>query len=321
MSDCLRLGFVGAGGIAERHLGVLAHFADVAIAAFADTDAARADLLAERHGARAYPDADAMIGAERLDALYICVPPFAHGAPERAAVAAGLPFFVEKPVSLDLAIGEAIAAEVARTGLVTAVGYHWRYLDVLDEVRERLGQAPPALIAASWLDGTPPPRWWWRSDTGGGQVVEQATHLLDLARVLAGEAESVTAFASHLPRPDFPDLDVPTAGTATIRFRSGTLMTLTNTILLGHRHRVGFDIFAPHLALELTDTDLTVDAGEGRIPRDTARDPVEHEDRDFIDAVRGGPNRIRCPYPEALATHRLALAVVEAARTGEVVRP
>ena len=152
-------------------------------------------------------------------------------------------------------------------------------------------------------------------------MLEQATHLLDLARVLAGEAESVTALASHLPRPGFPDLDVPTAGTASIRFRSGTLMTLTNTILLGWRHRVGFDIFGDHLAIELTDTDLTIDAGEGRSTRGTARDPVEHEDRDFIDSVKGGPNRIRCPYPEALATHRLALAVVEAARTGEVVRP
>lgn len=54
--------------------------------------------------------------------------PFAHGAPERAAITRGLPFFVEKPVTLDMDVAEADTAEVAERGLATAVGYHWRYL-------------------------------------------------------------------------------------------------------------------------------------------------------------------------------------------------
>ena len=48
-------------------------------------------------------------------------------------------------------------------------------------------------------------------------------------------------------------------------------------------------------------------------------DPVEREDRDFIDAVQGKENRIRCPYSEAVETLRLSLAVNESARTGRPV--
>ena len=62
-----------------------------------------------------------------------------------------------------------------------------------------------------------------------------------------------------------------------------------------------------------------IDVGRGRPVRGAEGDPVWREDRDFIDAVRGGENRIRCPYPEALETQRLALAVGESARTGQAI--
>ena len=154
--DCVtRIGFIGAGGIAQRHFGVLEQFEDVAIVAIADVDEGRAQEAAARFGARAFGDVTAMLEAVELDALYICVPPFAHGVAERAAIAAGLPFFVEKPVALDLATAEAIAAEVAAAGLVTAVGYHWRYLDTVDEVRGLLATNPARLMSGYWLDSTP----------------------------------------------------------------------------------------------------------------------------------------------------------------------
>ena len=78
-------------------------------------------------------------------------------------------------------------------------------------------------------------------------------------------------------------------------------------------------MFGDRLAVELTDHDLMVDVGRGRPVRGAQGDPVWREDRDFIDAVRGGENRIRCPYPEALETLRLALAVDESARTGQAI--
>lgn len=151
-----RVGFIGAGGIAHRHFGVLEQFDDVSIVAVADVDMARATDAASRFGARAFDDAAAMIDAVELDALFICVPPFAHGEPERLAINAGLPFFVEKPVALDLGTAEDVAASVERLGLVTAVGYHWPYLDTVDVVRV-YGQSGHVDAPPSRGSTSPPP--------------------------------------------------------------------------------------------------------------------------------------------------------------------
>jgi len=314
-----RIGFIGAGGIAHRHFGVLEGFEDVEIAAIADVDLSRAEDAAARFGARAFSDVDAMLAEVTLDALYICVPPFAHGAPERAAIAAGLPFFVEKPVSLDITTAEEIARDVAAAGLVTAVGYHWRYLDTVDEVRGLLAHNPARLISGYWLDSTPPPQWWWHADQSGGQMVEQTTHLLDLARYLVGDVTRVYGLAGHTERAEFPGLDVPTVSTASLQFASGAVANFASTCLLGWNHRVGLHLFGDRLAVELTDHDLMVDVGRGRPVRGAEGDPVWREDRDFIDAVQGKENRVRCPYPDALATHRLAIAIGESARTGQAI--
>ena len=314
-----RIGFIGAGGIAHRHFGVLDQFDDVEIVAIADVDEARAQEAAARFGARAFADADAMLRAVDLDALYICVPPFAHGAPERSAIGAGLPFFVEKPVALDLAVAEEIAARVDAAGLVTAVGYHWRYLDTIDEVRGLLADSPARLLSGYWLDSTPPPVWWWHGDRSGGQMVEQTTHLLDLARYLCGDVTRVYGLAAHTDRADFPGLDIATVSTASLQFANGTIANFASTCLLGWNHRVGLHVFGDRLAIEITDHDLMVDIGAGRPVRGTQGDPVWHEDRDFIDAVQGKENRIRCPYSDAVATHRLALAIGTSARTGQAI--
>ncbi len=314
-----RIGFIGAGGIAHRHFGVLEQFDDVAIVAVADVDMARATEAAARFGARAFDDAAAMLASVELDALYICVPPFAHGEPERLAIEHRLPFFVEKPVAIDLGTAEDVAASVDRLGLVTAVGYHWRYLDTVDEVKALLSATPARLLSGYWLDSTPPPRWWWRKDASGGQMLEQTTHLVDLARYLVGDVVRVYGQSGHVDRAAFPDLDVATTSTAMLTFASGAIANFASTCLLNWNHRVGLHLFGEGLAIELTDRDVMIDIGRGRPVRGTQSDPVVLEDRDFIDAVRGGENRIRCPYPAALETLRLALAIERSASEGRAI--
>lgn len=314
-----RLGFIGVGGIAQRHLGVLETFEDVSISAFCDVDVARADEAARRFGAQAFADPIAMLDAGGLDAVFICVPPFAHGRPELEVIARGLPFFVEKPLSLDLETAEAIAREVTAHAVVTAVGYHWRYLDTVEEAKSILVDNPAQLVSGYWLDATPPPRWWWKAEGSGGQMVEQATHILDLARHLVGEVSEVYGLAGHTIRPDFPDFDVPTASATSLRFESGAIGTVGSTCLLRWGHRIGLHLFADGLAIELTEREIMVDVGAGRPIRGSNVDPVRREDRDFIDAVRGDENRIRCPYEEALKTHRVALAASLSAKIGRPV--
>ena len=315
-----RLGFIGAGGIAHRHFGVLRTMEDVQITAVCDPDEARARQAAEATGAVAYSDHDAMLAAEDLDAVYICVPPFAHGAPERACIAKSLPMFIEKPVSLDLALAEEIGEAIKTAGLITAVGYHWRYLDTMDEARDHLRHNAPHLIQGFWLDQTPPPEWWWDQERSGGQVVEQATHVIDAARFLAGDVTEVFGMSVRRDRDDFQGLTVPTATAATLRFAGGAIANLSATCLLRWNHRVGLHVFADGMALEISDQDLMVDVGQGRPTRHAQGDPVWREDRDFIEAVQGRENRIRCPYAEALMTHRVALAVGQSAREGALVK-
>ncbi|MBA2448979.1 MAG: Gfo/Idh/MocA family oxidoreductase, partial [Chloroflexi bacterium] len=186
MNERPRIGFIGAGLIANRHLGDLLGFDDVRVVAIADPQLERAEALAERCGGKAYPNPEDMLDREHLDAVYICVPPFAHGRPEAAVLDRGLPFFVEKPLAADLATAETVAARVAAAGIVTATGYHWRYLDITERAQALLADNPAHLALGYWLDSTPPPEWWAISTKSGGQMVEQTTHIFDLARVLVG---------------------------------------------------------------------------------------------------------------------------------------
>jgi predicted dehydrogenase len=309
----IRVGIVGAGVIAHRHAGVLAGFDDVDVRAIADPALERAEELAARLGAAAYVSHLDMLDAHDLDALYVCVPPFAHGPPERAAIDAGLAFFVEKPLAVDLATAEAIAGEVAERGLVTAAGYQWRYLDTVERAQELLAGNPARLALTYWLDAVPPPAWWVHRSLSGGQVIEQTTHALDLARVLVGEVTSVQAVSARTDRPAFPEADVQDVWAATLRFETGAVGSMTSSCLLGWKHRAGIHLVCEGMVIELSEPKMAVHLGDGpRVYRAQA-DTKVLVDRDFIDALRGGPNRIRVSYQEALRTHRLACALVQSA--------
>jgi predicted dehydrogenase len=313
------VGFVGAGAVATRHAATLARFEDVDVVGVADPDAGAAGRLAARAGANAYASHEELLARERLDALYVCVPPFAHGAPELAAVEAGLPLFVEKPLAADLATAELIAEAVRGRGLVTGVGYHWRWLDTVERARELLDGNPARLVLAYWLDKVPPPAWWRSRDRSGGQVVEQATHVLDLARALVGEVTLVHAVGARSPRADFPDSDVDDVSAASLRFSTGAVGTVAATCLLGRLHRAGIHLFADGLALELSEAELVVGRDGGEEVHTANGDARGRPDRDFVDAVKGGPDRMRVPYAEALRTHRLACALAASAVDGRVV--
>ncbi len=311
----VRIGFVGAGVIANRHFATLREFPDVEIVAVADPAEERARALAGRCHAAAYGDHETMIARERLDGLFICVPPYAHGAPELAAIEANLPFFVEKPLAADLETAEEIAGKLEGLELATAAGYHWRYLDVYERARELLAENPARLALGYWLDATPPTDWWSQREQSGGQTVEQTTHVLDLARTLVGEVASVYAVGARSERPGSVG-DIDDVSTASLRFVTGAVGSISSTCLLNWPHRIGLHTFSPSLAIELSEFEVMVDVGQGRPVLESQVDPFVLEDRDFVDAVQGKSNRIKTPYEDALRTHTLACALARSAAEG-----
>lgn len=323
--SALRVGCVGTGFIAGRHLEALSAMPDVEIAAVADPLADRATETAERYGARAYDDGLALLDAEELDAVWLCVPPYAHGPLEAAALDRRLPFFVEKPLALDLATAETVAARVAEAGLLTAVGYHWRHLDVVRAAAGLLRGRPPHLVTGYWLDRTPPAPWWARRDRSGGQVLEQTTHIFDLARVLVGEVVAVQAV--EVAAPGDGDGDAPAAASALLTFASGAVGTISSARTLAWRHRVALHAVSDAQVVEvlerrLVDHELRVTSPDSEQVTTSDQNPIATEDAEFVAALRrmrgeggegAGP---RVPYAEALRTHALTLAADRSAREG-----
>ena len=315
----LRVGVVGTGFIAGRHLTALAQRDDVEVVAVADVDAERAQVTAGRYGATAVAGPLELVRDHDLDAVWLCVPPGAHGPLEDAAVERGLPFFVEKPLATDLSGAVRIGTAVAESGLLTGVGYHWRSLSVVQQARDALADAQVQLVTGSWLDSTPAAPWWSQRSGSGGQLVEQTTHLVDLVRHLAGEVAGVQALEAHADRPAWPDADVPTASVVLLRLRSGAVGTIASSCVLDRRRAVGLQLVAEGQLVSLSEAALSdheltaVGAAEHHVRTD--EDPIAREDAAFLAALRGeGPSPVT--YAEALRTHAVVCAADSSALSG-----
>src|SRR5690349_18924279 len=133
---------------------------------------------------------------------------------------------------------ERVGAQVAAAGVLTAVGHHWRYLKVVERARRLLDGRAVRLVGGTWLDKVPPVGWWPVRDRSGGPVIEQAAHVLDLARYLVGEVSQVSAVGSGTP-PAVPGADIDGSTVATLRFAGGAIGTIAATCVLGWKERAG----------------------------------------------------------------------------------
>ena len=191
-----------------------------------------------------------------------------------------------------------MAALIAERRLVVAVGYHLRGLEALPELRERLAERPARTVAGRWLDSTPAPAWWRRVDRGGGQVVEQATHLYDLGRHLVGEATVVGAVSVRDQPPVPADADVADATAAILRYETGAIGTFVNSRRSDTRS-IGLELVGDGLRAvvgkagdEPGDWAITIADGRSTRTLPAGRDPYEIQAERFLDAVEAGdPDR------------------------------
>ncbi len=316
----VKIGFVGGGGIANHHMRALAEIDAAEMVAFCDVVEEKARTAAEIYNGKAYGNYEDMYDGENLDAVFICLPPFAHGQQELAAIDRGLPIFVEKPVATSLQTARRIAAAIADKNLVSAVGYHWRYMDITERAVECLGDEPVGFAVGAWMGGMPGVSWWRVLAESGGQIVEQTTHIFDLARYLLGEVTDVHAMARSGLMQEVENYDVHDASITNLRFQSGAVASITSACILAAGGHIGLDLYQRSQVLRLDHGSLTIDRPGGREVVELGNDPTRAEDCAFLEAVQSGDGGgIRCDYAGAVKTLELTLAATRSAYGGRVL--
>jgi len=327
----LRLGFVGVGGIAQRHLGNAAKRCDVEIVGHADIIFERAEAAAEKFGGRAYPHCVELYDREKPDAVVICTPPYAHGEIEEEAAARGIHFFVEKPVAVNLELAARVKRAVDAAGILTQVGYMFRYAEGVGEIKPLLAKRAVAMVQQHYyMPGIPAKDWWPKFDMSGGQLIEQATHMLDLGRFLVGDVVAVSGQTARIhdwtppagwTRPEgglaeFAEgLDIPDTTALILQYENGALGALSCSMAPGTRWDNGFRIVAKGLLVRI-DGGNVFWSGEEEGERRVGPEWPSYVLYDFLDAVKEGRQSTRIPYDEGIRSLAISVAGYESVRRG-----
>lgn len=339
--DKLKVGLIGCGGISGSHLPHLSTSKDVELAAFCDIVVERAEKKAKEFGGKVYDDAARMLAKEKLDAAYILIPTYAHGAPERACVAAGVPFLVEKPLGLDPDDLRKLSKEVEASGLITACGFMNRYRKSVNRAKELFKNDPGILCDGAWIGGPPLMRdddyfannpigqWWPIKEKSGGQMVEQVIHTVDLARYLMGEVVEVFAFAANGFNQKLPNLvknyTNDDAIVLSLRFENGGIGNLMSSCSTPQGGSVFLNVWAAHHTAKFTDWSHHVQLfRDGEPGTEDIKGDIEDifptEDRAFINAVKSGDRSgIKADHACGVRTTLVTLAGNESLVTGKPV--
>jgi len=327
------IGFIGCGDNARGHQGRYVEFDGVRLVAVCDLDEDRAGEAAADTGAAAYTDYREMLERDDLDAVGISVPVHAHGALELAVVERGLPFFVEKPVARHLDVALEIEEAVAEAGIITSVGYQLRYCGSADMARDTLsGEAVSLAVGRYWSGSARNNTKAWVTDLekSGGQLLEQATHTIDMMRYLIGDVVEVSA--RHANR-QLADLNCPDAHVVTMEFDSGALGSLTTTwaydpLDWSETNRVDV-LYADRLlrwsreTVSIHERREGVEDGELRAAMAVGEfsAPGASIDEVFVEAVRtDDPRDILSPYSDGVKSLAVSLAAHEAGEKGKAIR-
>ncbi|MFH9887390.1 Gfo/Idh/MocA family protein [Streptomyces luteogriseus] len=234
-----RVAVVGTGAIVSgSHLPALrAHSDRVELVAAVDVDQERLDAFRELAGEQVagFTSVEAMLDAARPDLVLIGTPPSLHRDQTVAALKAGAWVLCEKPLTLSLAEYDEIAAAEEASGAYAAVVFQHRYGSGAVHARELItsGELGAPLVAhcqTTWHRDAAyyavPWRGKWASE-GGGPTMGHGIHQYDLLLHLLGAWEEIQAMAARLVH----DTESEDVSTALVRFRSGALATVVNSVL------------------------------------------------------------------------------------------
>lgn len=204
----LTVALVGAGAnIAGQHLDAIEALPDLRLVAVCDVSPAAAERLAKRVTVPFFGDIDDLLAAEVPDIVAITTPHPFHLPVAEAAFAAGANALVEKPVAVTASEADAMIAAAKRAGRVLAVSFQHRFSPLTERLYDwvasgELGAPQRVAISEPWLRtaayfAAAPWRATWRGE-GGGVLLNQAPHALDLLTYLLGLPWRVTGLSRTL---------------------------------------------------------------------------------------------------------------------------
>jgi predicted dehydrogenase len=227
MADKLRTAVVGCGKVADLHAAAFVNLKESLFTAVCDVDKQRSDDLAAEYGVRGYTDVEEMVRDEKIDVVNICTPHPVHRVPAVAALEAGAHVLVEKPFASSLEDCDAMLEASWKHNRQIGVMCQRRWYQSSKRVKDaidfgKIGKPVFGTInMLGWRDrdyyDSDPWRGTWKGE-GGGVLVNQAPHQLDLLQWYMGEIDELYGVWSNL---NHPYIEVEDTANAILRFKNG----------------------------------------------------------------------------------------------------
>jgi predicted dehydrogenase len=251
----MRVGIVGAGLIGRKRAEAVAALPRIMkVVAVCDVDPERTDALARLHGAAAYRDWRDLVGSDSLDAVIIATPNKFLKEIALAALSGNKHVLCEKPLGRDAAEAEEICRAAAERGRVLKTGFNHRFHPAIREARNIVAAGDLGKLyyvkAAYGHGGRPGYEKEWRASReicGGGELLDQGVHVVDLCRWFLGEFDEVFGRVETY----FWDMEVEDNAFALFRTAGGQAAIL-HTSWTQWKNKFSFEIFGErgYLAVE-----------------------------------------------------------------------
>lgn len=328
----LRIALTGAGYIGKVH-AMAARNLGGRVAAVVSRPSDNRHAVAAAHGAAEYDDIHAALEAGGFDAVVVCTPNYLHAPESIAALEAGLPVMVEKPMAMNATEAGAMVQAAARSGAALMVAHCWRFDPDVLWLKEQAGRLGRIVRTHGYGVHTHwgPSGWFTEARfAGGGAMADMGIHALDTARFLLGDPNPVSVYARI--GTNYTPYDVDDTGLILVNWDNGTTSLIESGWWQPHSdgpeaatRLYGTDgygsLFPTKLELpNRADEKLDVIDPGFPFPRPEHCPQSMYDDqmRYFFDCVTGGC----APVPggaEGLTNMRVVDAAYASARSGQVV--
>lgn len=198
----MHIGFIGGGNITETHLRAARAIPGVEIAAIYGTNADKVSLLSREHGGKPYQNFDVFLTHRPMDLVMIGSPSGLHATQGIAAAKCGLHVLTEKPIDIDTGRADALIATAKQSGVKLGVIFQDRMKPHIRQLKGWIDQGllGKPLLAHASVKWYRPPEYYanshWRGTLGldgGGALINQGVHTIDLLLWLLGDVVCVQA--------------------------------------------------------------------------------------------------------------------------------